>query len=462
MAKLKSVYICSNCGISSAKWLGKCPSCNEWNSMVEEVVEKEPRHLSSSSWKSYDQVPLKVLSTQLEEIGSIPANRISTGDGELDRAIGGGLVIGSVTLLTGQPGIGKSTLMLQLALNAKAENVLYVSGEESAEQIKMRANRIKKIKTNCFLLAETRLSSILSESMRLKINLLIVDSVQTLYDENLESAPGSISQIRECTHQLIRFAKETGTPLFIIGHINKEGDIAGPKLLEHMVDTVMHFEGEKHYAYRMLRILKNRFGSTDELSMYEMNADGLKAIENPSELLLAQHDEQLSGSAIAATMEGQRPLLIETQALVSNSIYGVPQRVANGFDSKRMAMLLAVLEKRCGFNLAQKDVFLNLAGGIRISDPSVDLAVVASVISSLEDKPLHKLLCFAGEVGLSGEVRSVSKIETRIQEASRIGFKAICISKYNLKSWDHSKYNLNVVPVSTIDELYEKVFQKNN
>lgn len=460
MAKLKTVYICSNCGISSAKWLGKCPSCEEWNTMVEEVVEKEPKHLSSSGWKSYDPDSQKILSSNLKDIGGIPAERISTGDNELDRAIGGGLVAGSVSLLTGQPGIGKSTLMLQLALNAKVDKVLYVSGEESGEQIKMRANRIKKNRADCYLLAETRLSSILSEALRLKVNLLIVDSVQTLFDENIESAPGSISQIRECTQQLIRFAKETGTPLLIIGHINKEGDIAGPKLLEHMVDTVMHFEGDKHHLYRILRIFKNRFGSTDELSMYEMNAEGLRPIDNPSELLLAQHDEQLSGSAIAATIEGQRPLLIETQALVSNAVYGVPQRVANGFDSKRIAMLLAVLEKRCGFNLTQKDVFLNLAGGIRISDPSVDLAVVAAIISSLEDKPLHKLLCFAGEVGLSGEIRAVSKIESRIQEASRIGFKAICISKYNIKSGDLSKFKLNVVPVSTIDELYEKVFSK--
>lgn len=428
--------------------------------MVEEVVEKEPKHLSSSGWKSYDPDSQKILSSNLKDIGGIPAERISTGDNELDRAIGGGLVAGSVSLLTGQPGIGKSTLMLQLALNAKVDKVLYVSGEESGEQIKMRANRIKKNRADCYLLAETRLSSILSEALRLKVNLLIVDSVQTLFDENIESAPGSISQIRECTQQLIRFAKETGTPLLIIGHINKEGDIAGPKLLEHMVDTVMHFEGDKHHLYRILRIFKNRFGSTDELSMYEMNAEGLRPIDNPSELLLAQHDEQLSGSAIAATIEGQRPLLIETQALVSNAVYGVPQRVANGFDSKRMAMLLAVLEKRCGFNLTQKDVFLNLAGGIRISDPSVDLAVVAAIISSLEDKPLHKLLCFAGEVGLSGEIRAVSKIESRIQEASRIGFKAICISKYNIKSGDLSKFKLNVVPVSTIDELYEKVFSK--
>lgn len=460
MAKLKTVFICSNCGISSAKWLGKCPSCEEWNTMVEEVVEKEPKHLSSAGWKSYEPDSPMILSTNLEDIGNIPAQRISTGDNELDKAMGGGLVAGSVSLLTGQPGIGKSTLMLQMALNAKVDKVLYVSGEESSEQIKMRADRIKKQRSDCYLLAETKLSSILYEAIRLKVKLLIVDSVQTLFDENLESSPGSITQIRECTHQLIRFAKETGTPLIIIGHINKEGDIAGPKLLEHMVDTVMHFEGDKHHLYRILRIFKNRFGSTDELSMYEMNAEGLRPIENPSELLLAQHDEQLSGSAIAATIEGQRPLLIETQALVSNAVYGVPQRIANGFDSKRMAMLLAVLEKRCGFNLTQKDVFLNLAGGIRISDPSVDLAVVAAVISSLEDKPLHKLLCFAGEVGLSGEIRAVSKIDSRIQEAARIGFKAICISKYNINSRDLSKYKLNVVPVSTIDELYEKVFSK--
>ena len=424
------------------------------------MVAAEPKNKGVKSWKAFESGPVKSLSKSLDALSTGTANRVHTGDPELDRALGGGLVPGSVTLLTGQPGIGKSTLMLQLALQIKTERVLYVSGEESEEQIKLRADRIKVKGTHCFLLANSNLNNILAEAVQIKPGLVIVDSVQTLYSEEIESAPGSITQIRECTHQLIRFAKESNTPVMIIGHINKEGDIAGPKLLEHMVDTVIHFEGDKNYLYRILRVFKNRFGSTDELSLYEMHSEGLRPVTNPSELLLSQHEEQLSGSAIAATMEGQRALLIEVQALVSAAIYGTPQRVANGFDNRRMAMLLAVLEKRCGFSLAQKDVFVNLAGGIRIHDPAVDLAVVAAVISSLENKALHKHICFAAEVGLSGEVRAVPKIESRIQEAMRIGFKAICISKYNLKGRDLDKFKINIVPLSTVDELYEKVFAK--
>ncbi len=460
MSKLKTIYICSNCGASSPKWQGKCPSCEEWNTYVEDVVLKEGASSKRNSWKELAASSTHLLSTPLEEIQITAEERIPTGDSEFDRALGGGLVRGSVTLLAGQPGIGKSTLLLQMALSVKSGKVLYVSGEESEQQIKLRANRISAVQSNCQLYAENRILSIIAEAARLKPGLLIVDSVQTLVSDDLDSAPGTISQIRECSHQLIRFAKESHTPVFLIGHINKEGDIAGPKLLEHMVDTVLQFEGDKLYAYRMLRTLKNRFGSTDEMSLYEMQSTGLRPISNPSELLLSQHEEKLSGSAIAATMEGQRPLLIETQALVGAAVYSTPQRVANGFDARRMSMLLAVMEKRCGFHLGQQDVFLNLAGGIRINDPALDLAVVAALISSLEDNALHRQICFAGEIGLSGEVRSVSKVEQRVQEASRLGFKAICISKYNLKAWDPQKYNIKVVPLVSVSELYDKVFAR--
>jgi DNA repair protein RadA/Sms len=460
MSKLKTIYVCSNCGVTSPKWLGRCPSCESWNSYVEDVVIKEDKSSKKNNWKELGASSTQVLSTNLEAIQVSPEGRIATGDSELDRSLGGGLVKGSVTLLAGQPGIGKSTLLLQMALSIKVSKVLYVSGEESEQQIKLRADRRGSVQSNCFLYSENRILSIIAEAARMRPGLLIVDSVQTLLSDDLESAPGSISQIRECSHQLIRFAKESEVPVFLIGHINKEGDIAGPKLLEHMVDTVLQFEGDKLYAYRMLRTLKNRFGSTDEMSLYEMQSNGLRAIENPSELLLSQHEEQLSGSAIAATIEGQRPLLIETQALVGSAVYSTPQRVANGFDTRRMSMLLAVLEKRCGFLIGSQDVFLNLAGGIRINDPALDLAVVASLISSLEDHALHRQICFAGEIGLSGEIRSVSRIELRVSEAARLGFKAICISKYNLKGWEPEKYKIKIVPLTTVNELYDTVFIK--
>ncbi|MBK6543946.1 MAG: DNA repair protein RadA [Saprospiraceae bacterium] len=460
MSKFKTIYVCSNCGVTSPKWVGKCPSCDEWNTYIEEVTTKETKSSSKNAWKELAQGSSKSMSLSLEDIHIEDMERITTGDPELDRALGGGLVKGSVTLLAGQPGIGKSTLLLQMALSVNVDKVLYVSGEESEQQIKLRAERIQRSQTSCFLYAETNILLILAEAGRLKPGLLIVDSVQTLISDELESAPGTISQIRECSHQLIRYAKENETPVFIIGHINKEGDIAGPKLLEHMVDTVLQFEGDRLYAYRMLRTLKNRFGSTDEMSLYEMQSNGLRPITNPSELLLSQHEEKLSGSAIGATMEGQRPLLIETQALVGAAVYSTPQRVANGFDARRMSLLLAVLEKRCGFYFGQQDVFLNLAGGIKISDPALDLAVIAAMISSLEDNALHRQICFAGEVGLSGEIRAVSKIEQRVQEAARLGFKAICLSKYNLKGWDPEKYKIKIVPLATVNELYEKVFSK--
>ncbi|MBK8641042.1 MAG: DNA repair protein RadA [Saprospiraceae bacterium] len=456
MSKARIIFVCSNCGANSSKWIGHCPSCGTWNSYQEEILEK--REESEPGWKTIKEDHKNLKSVRLDQLETGKLLRLDTHDKELNRALGGGLVRGSVTLLAGQPGIGKSTLLLQLALQIRLQAVLYVSGEESEEQIKIRANRLNHSQESCFLFSETRIDVILSETARLKPGLLIVDSIQTLSSPQLDSAPGTISQIRECTNELIRFAKETGVPVFLIGHITKEGDIAGPKLLEHMVDTVLQFEGDKQYSFRILRTLKNRFGSTDELSIYEMDGTGLKPVENPSELLLSQHEERLSGSAVACTIEGLRPILIETQALVGTAVYGTPQRVATGFDSRRLSMLLAVLEKRCGFHFGNQDVFINLAGGIRINDPAIDLSVVASLISSLEDQALHRQICFAGEVGLSGEIRAVSRVDTRIQEAERLGFKAICISKYNGKIDMARNTKIKVVLLSTVNELYEKVF----
>ncbi len=461
MAKSKSIFYCSNCGAQSPKWIGKCPSCETWNSYQEEIkIESQNESPLRSTWKSNNSDTKAKHAIRLDQIEIGQLKRTDTTDAELNRVLGGGLVNGSVTLLAGQPGIGKSTLLLQIAMSLKTGLSLYVSGEESEEQISMRANRLNKTSQRCFLLPETRLDYILAEATVLKPELLIIDSIQTLSSPLLESAPGTVSQIRDCTNELIRFAKETKTSVFLIGHITKEGDIAGPKLLEHMVDTVLHFEGDRHYSYRILRTLKNRFGSTDELSIYEMTSNGLTAISNPSEILLSQHEERLSGSAIAASVEGLRPILLETQALVGAAVYGTPQRVTTGFDTRRLSMLLAVLEKRCGFHIGQQDVFLNLAGGIKITDPALDLAVVAAVISSLEDNALHRQICFCGEVGLSGEIRAVSRIDLRIQEAERMGFRAICISKYNTKNYDEKNSKIKVVQLSTVNELYEKVFSK--
>ncbi|MGB3196422.1 MAG: DNA repair protein RadA [Saprospiraceae bacterium] len=461
MSKAKSIFYCSTCGAQSPKWIGKCPSCDTWNSYQEELkIVDQNENPIRTSWKSgnSDQKPKHAIRLDQIEVGNL--KRIDTSDDELNRVLGGGLVKGSVILLAGQPGIGKSTLLLQISMSLKAGKTLYVSGEESEEQISLRAKRLGKNSDRCFLLPETRLDFILAEATVLKPELLIIDSIQTLSSPLLESAPGTVSQIRDCTNELIRFAKETKTSVFLIGHITKEGDIAGPKLLEHMVDTVLHFEGDRHYSYRILRTLKNRFGSTDELSIYEMSSAGLKPISNPSEILLSQHEERLSGSAIAATVEGLRPLLLETQALVGAAVYGTPQRVTTGFDARRLSMLLAVLEKRCGFHIGQQDVFLNLAGGIKINDPALDLAVIAAVISSLEDNPLHRQICFCGEVGLSGEIRAVSRIDLRIHEAERMGFRAICISKYNVKNWEEKNTKIKVVSLTTVNELYEKVFSK--
>lgn len=458
MAKVKKVFICRNCGANSPKWVGKCPSCNEWNSYDEEVISKPTKQEEKrTAWKgtgnSNSPQPIA-----LPEIKSSNTQRLISPDGELNRVLGGGIVPGSLILIGGQPGIGKSTLMLQLTLTLDAK-VLYVSGEESEEQIKMRADRIGDLRSDCYILTETNTSKILSHAQNLDPDLLVIDSIQTLSSPYIDSTPGSISQVRETAGELQRFAKETSTPVIIIGHITKEGSIAGPKLLEHIVDAVLQFEGDRNYTYRILRTLKNRFGSTDEMGIYEMQASGLREVSNPSELLLSQKDEELSGSAVAATMEGLRPMLIETQALVSSAVYGNPQRSATGFDLRRLSMLLAVLEKRCGFQFGQNDVFLNIAGGIRVDDPAIDLAIISALISSLEDVAIPPNITFAGEVGLSGEIRAVHKIEQRIQEADRLGFQQIFISKYNTKGLDFERYNIEIITIGRLDELYRLLFE---
>ncbi len=457
MAKIKSAYFCQSCGYESAKWLGKCPSCQQWNTFVEEVVEKPSA--GSTIWKSSTGQQRVAKSSKLEDITSATEERMLTGDAELDRVLGGGLVPGSVTLIGGEPGIGKSTLMLQLALNINQKRVLYVSGEESEQQIKMRAERITKTpKANCFILTETSTQNIFKQLEQLQPEILVVDSIQTLHSAHIESTPGSVSQVRECTAELLRFAKETATPVFLIGHITKDGAIAGPKILEHMVDTVLQFEGDRHHIYRILRSIKNRFGAAAELGIYAMHGNGLREVSNPSEVLLSQRDEELSGITIGATIEGARPMVIETQALVSTSAYGTPQRSATGFDTKRMNMLLAVLEKRCGFRLSAKDVFLNIAGGIKVEDPAIDLSIVAAIISSHEDISISSKICFAAEVGLSGEIRAVNRIEQRISEAEKLGFEKIFISSYNLKGFNKDKFKIELVTVSKIEEVFSALF----
>ena len=458
MAKIKKIFICTNCGSTSSKWIGKCPACDNWNTYQEEVLAKETaQEKKKQAWqhaKKNDPKP-----TALPDIKSGTTHRLITNDNELNRVLGGGIVSGSLILIGGQPGIGKSTLMLQVALNIDAK-VLYVSGEESDEQIKMRADRIGDAKSNCFILPETNVTKILSHAQNLVPEVIVIDSIQTLASPHIESTPGSVSQIRECTGELQRFAKETNIPIFIIGHITKEGSIAGPKLLEHIVDAVLQFEGDQHYTYRILRTMKNRFGSTDEMGIYEMVANGLRQVSNPSELLLSQKDEDLSGSAVAATIEGMRPMLIETQALVSTAVYGTPQRSATGFDLRRVSMLLAVLEKRCGFPFGQNDVFLNIAGGIKVDDPAIDLAIVSALVSSLEDVAIPSNICFAGEVGLSGEIRSVNRIDQRIQEADRLGFEQIFISKYNTKGLNEERYKIQIITIGKIEELYKMLFEE--
>lgn len=459
MAKVKKVFACTNCGATSPKWEGKCQSCGEWNTYVEEIIVKSTTpEEKRKSWQTKANLKSGPKPVALPQVQSIGTKRLITSDGELNRVLGGGIVAGSIVLIGGQPGIGKSTLLLQVALSLKAK-VLYMSGEESEQQIKMRANRLGLEQDNCYILTETNTSKMLAHAQELAPQLIIVDSIQTLASPHLESMPGSVSQVRECAAELQRFAKETNIPVFLIGHITKDGGIAGPKLLEHIVDTVLQFEGDRNYTYRIMRTLKNRFGSTDEMGIYEMQASGLREISNPSELLLSQTEENLSGSAVAATMEGLRPMLIETQALVSTAVYGNPQRSATGFDLRRLSMLLAVLEKRRGLPFGQSDVFLNIAGGIKVDDPAIDLAIVSALVSSLEDISIPTDICFAGEVGLSGEIRAVSRIEQRIQEADRLGFRQIYISKYNTKGLDASRYNLRIVTVGKIEELYTALFE---
>lgn len=455
MAKTKTTYFCQNCGAQSSKWIGKCPSCAEWNTYVEEIIQKENDAKTPGISTSMQRSAKPQL---VSEISLNQEHRIPIYDKELNRVLGGGLVPGSLVLFGGEPGIGKSTLMLQLALNMKKLKVLYVSGEESEQQIKMRSERIGMDNSNCYVLTETSTQNIFKQIEQLEPNLLIVDSIQTLHTAHIESSPGSVSQIRECAGELLRYAKESSTPVFLIGHITKDGLLAGPKVLEHMVDTVLQFEGDRNHVYRLLRTLKNRFGSTNELGIYEMQGSGLREVNNPSEILITNREEQVSGITIAATMEGMRPMLIETQALVSTAAYGTPQRSSTGFDLRRLSMLLAVLEKRCGFRLATKDVFLNIAGGIKVEDPAIDLALVCAVLSSNEDIPISQKICFAGEVGLSGEIRPVNRIDQRISEAQKLGFEQIFISKYNKKGLDIKNYKIKITLVSKIEDVFKELF----
>ncbi|QTE36067.1 DNA repair protein RadA [Mucilaginibacter gossypii] len=492
MAKSKIAYFCQSCGFESPKWLGKCPSCQQWNTFVEEVIEKG--NAAVPAWKPASTSQQRANKpVQVADITYTEEHRVPTPDKEFNRVLGGGIVPGSLVLIGGEPGIGKSTLMLQLALNMPNQKVLYVSGEESERQIKMRAERLisppppPEGEANsgnytgrsgivapplggggggaCYILTETSTQNIFKQIESLEPDMVVIDSIQTLHSAHIESTPGSVSQVRECTAELLRFAKETSTPVFLIGHITKDGMIAGPKILEHMVDTVLQFEGDRHHVYRILRTIKNRFGSASELGIYEMMGEGLREVSNPSEILLSHREAPLSGITISATLEGMRPMLIETQALVSASAYGTPQRTATGFDTKRMSMLLAVLEKRCGFRLGAKDVFLNITGGIRVEDPAIDLGLAAAIISSHEDMPIPFKTCFAGELGLSGEIRAVNRVEQRIAEAQKLGFNQIFISKYNLpasgqdkKRMDLSRYDIDIKIVSSIEEVFSLLF----
>ncbi len=450
MAKTKTAFFCQNCGTQYAKWVGQCSACKEWNTIVEEVVQKEV-----ASWKASPENQKSPRPLLLSDISLATESRIDLLDNEFNRVLGGGLVPGSLVLLGGEPGIGKSTLLLQVVLKLPFKT-LYVSGEESQKQIKMRADRIFPGNQSCFILTETKTQNIFRQVAEINPELVIVDSIQTLHSDYIESAAGSISQIRECTAELIKFAKESNTPVLLIGHITKEGHIAGPKILEHMVDTVLQFEGDRHYVYRILRSLKNRFGSTSELGIYEMQDKGLREVNNPSEVLISGNEEGLSGMAIAATLEGVRPLMIEIQALVSTAVYGTPQRSATGYNSKRLNMLLAVLEKRAGFKLGAKDVFLNITGGINIDDPALDLAVIAAILSSNSDIAIDNGYCFAAEIGLAGEIRAVQRIEQRIQEAAKLGFTKIFVSKRNKISL--SKPGIEVILVSRIEDIVFRLF----
>ncbi len=450
----KTAWYCSNCGNESAKWEGRCPACGQWNTMVEErVPDKSKTFMPATGNGSAKSRPVKV-----SEIETSSEERISMPSRELNRVLGGGLVAGSLVLIGGEPGIGKSTLVLQNILSIKSRRILYVSGEESASQLKMRADRIGRLSENCYIVCETSLENIFEHIADVDPQLIIVDSVQTIASEGLESAAGSVSQVRECAAQLLKFAKQSGVPVILIGHINKDGNIAGPKVLEHIVDAVLQFEGDRQYMYRILRSIKNRFGSTSELGIYEMCQRGLREVTNPSEMLLSQSSEELSGIAIGITLEGIRPFLIEAQALVSTAAYGTPQRSVTGFDAKRMNMLLAVLEKRVGFKLASKDVFLNIAGGLKVNDPALDLAVICAILSSNVDMVIPRRVCMAGEVGLSGEIRPVTRMEQRIMEAEKLGMETILIPRHNLKGIDTSRFRIKITEVAKVEEAFRALF----
>lgn len=460
-AKEKTVYVCSNCGQESAKWIGKCPACGQWNTYKEMHIRPASPATTRTHQAIADLNHKNSGPVLLRDITASEELRYDMHDAELNRVLGGGMVPGSLILLGGEPGIGKSTLLLQTVLQLSDRKVLYVSGEESERQIKLRADRLVQgasENSNCLLLCETNLENIFTHIKNVQPEVLVIDSIQTLSLENIESSPGSITQIRECAAALLKYAKESGVPVVLIGHITKEGSIAGPKVLEHIVDTVLQFEGDRHYFYRILRSIKNRFGSTSELGIYEMRANGLRPVDNPSELLLTQGNEALSGVAIAAAIEGVRPFLIETQALVSTAAYGTPQRSATGFDLRRLNMLLAVLEKRVGFKLAQKDVFLNIAGGIRVTDPAIDLSVIAAVLSSNVDTAIERNVCMAGEVGLSGEIRPVTRIAQRISEAQKLGFSRIIVPEANLKGLDAKELNIELVPVTRVEQALRELF----
>jgi DNA repair protein RadA/Sms len=452
MAKTKTTFFCQNCGTQYAKWLGQCNACKSWNTIVEEVIQRDEKR----NWKQVGHSEIKsIKAVKISEIELNKEDRISTNNSELDRVLGGGLVKGSMLLLGGEPGIGKSTLMLQVALNI-AKKVLYVSGEESLSQIKMRAERLSEKENTCMVLSETNTQNIFRVIEETSPELVVIDSIQTLHTDTIDASPGAVSQIRETTAELIKYAKETSTPVMLIGHITKDGHIAGPKILEHMVDVVLQFEGDRNYTYRIVRAQKNRFGSTAELGIYEMQTQGLRTVENPSEILISQKEEDLSGTAIAATLEGARPLMIEVQALVSSAVYGTPQRSATGYDTKRLNMLLAVLEKRAGFRLGAKDVFLNIAGGIRVDDPAIDLAVVCAILSSNEDEAIAQDICLAAEIGLAGEVRPVNRVEQRILEAEKLGFKTIFISRFNKLTLKNRA--IKIVQIGKIEDIYTHLF----
>lgn len=454
MAKDKTIFLCNDCGYESPKWSGKCPVCGAWNSFVEKVVRSnQTTRMQATTFDRVASQPVVIDNISTDELP-----RIDMQDSELNRVLGGGLVPGSLVLLGGEPGIGKSTLVLQTVLRLSGRSVLYVSGEESAQQIKLRADRIEHGKSNCMIVCETSLETIFTHIKNTSPELLVIDSIQTICSESVDSSPGSISQVRECTAMLLKFAKENNVPVILIGHITKDGTIAGPKILEHIVDVVIQFEGDQHHLYRVLRSIKNRFGSTAELGIYEMRREGLRQVDNPSELLLGERHSGMSGVAIASAIEGVSPFLIEAQALVSSAAYGTPQRSATGFDIRRMNMLLAVLEKRVGFKLAQKDVYLNIAGGLRVNDPAIDLSVISAILSSNMDVEIEPTLCMAGEVGLSGEIRPVNRIEQRIAEAEKLGFKQIVVPKSNIKRLDMSRFKIEIKPVVKVEEAFRLIF----